>query len=588
MNDYRYETTHINDVSEKNSADFRILVLGVGGGGCNALQHAIDEGIKQVEFVAVNTDVQSLNNSTAHLKVQIGVKETGGLGAGCDPNKGLQAAMESYDDLKKILSGANIVFITAGMGGGTGTGAVPVIAKIAHDLGALTVAVVTRPFKFEGKHHIMNADAGIAELAKNIDSLVVVDNNKLLKNLSAGTSIITAFKACDDILYHAVAGITDFIVTPGFINVDLNDVDTVMRGRGYSMIGIGRGKGSECVSEAIEQAILSPLVDPVALSTAAGLLANVRMSSQMSISLYNEVCEQLQSYANEEADCKFGLILDENMAADELEVTVLITGVELEQKQDGVRQGSNMWSKENLHTTNELNSRQETQSSTNLFSKAYVKSQDNHQNVYVSAGNSQQTHMEQDPRYPLYGRAKENSSQGFFAKSQQMSGYQNNSDNYKVQRDPYDRSMQDNNRSFGHNYNPNGYAGNVQFGAYQGQNYYQNQNQARNYDVRTQNTQMNPYVRNQNGLEQKQFNQAQGVYNQNHQYSQNQVNNSDNYQNNISDNLRFSNQNLPQNITHDPQMELKNKYNKEFDSMRAEPMIESDLELPPILNRNLK
>ena len=148
--------------------------------------------------------------------------------------------------------------------------------------------------------------------------------------------------------------------------------------------------------------------------------------------------------------------------------------------------------------------------------------------------------------------------------------------------------MQDNNRSFGHNYNPNGYAGNVQFGAYQGQNYYQNQNQARNYDVRTQNTQMNPYVRNQNGLEQKQFNQAQGVYNQNHQYSQNQVNNSDNYQNNISDNLRFSNQNLPQNITHDPQMELKNKYNKEFDSMRAEPMIESDLELPPILNRNLK
>lgn len=329
MTDYHLDTAQIADSADDiNPLETRhVFVIGVGGGGCNALQHAINKRINGVKFIAINTDTQSLSKSTADIRVQIGVNQTGGLGAGCDPNKGLMAAQESLADIKAILKGADMVFITAGMGGGTGTGATPLIAKVAHDLGILTVGVVTRPFKFEGKRHISNANAGIAELSKHIDSLLVIDNDKLLRNLGSGVSLREAFSACDDVLYHAVLGITDFIVNPGFINVDFTDVLNVMRGRGFAMIGTGHGKGSNCIEDAIESAVCSPLIDPIVLASAAGLLANFRVSPAFPMNLLDETGNALQRYANSEADFKFGMIYDENLEPDEMYLTVLITGI---------------------------------------------------------------------------------------------------------------------------------------------------------------------------------------------------------------------------------------------------------------------
>ena len=309
-----------------------ILVIGVGGGGCNTLQHSLNEGIEGVEFVAVNTDAQVLKQNSAPTLVQIGVNLTGGLGAGCDPNIGEQAAVESKNELDRILQGASMVFITAGMGGGTGTGAAPVIARIAKSLGALTVAVVTKPFDFEGKRHALNAEAGISELSKYVDSLVVVENNKLLHNLPAGTGMRDAFKVCDDVLYRAVHGITELCVTSGFVNVDFNDVKLVLADSGYTMMGSGSGKGTRCVDEAIAAAINSPIIDPVAMSTATGLLVNVRMSPNFPISLYDELCSKLESYASDASDGKFGITFDESMDVDEVKIIVLLTGVALYEK----------------------------------------------------------------------------------------------------------------------------------------------------------------------------------------------------------------------------------------------------------------
>ncbi len=329
MSDFRVESVsnETQDAGIQPSAACKIRVLGIGGGGGNTLQHMINESLSGVEFIAINTDSQALNKTTAPLKVQIGVKLTGGLGAGCDPNKGRKAAEESKDDIKKLLSGSDMVFIAAGMGGGTGTGAAPVIAEIAKESGALTVAVVTKPFKFEGSRHMVNAESGISELQKHVDSLIVIDNEKLLKNLGANISLVNAFSAANDVLLNAVRGITDCITNTGFINVDFADVQTVMRGRGHAMIGTGEGAGANFVEDAVERAIHSPLIEPIDIQAAAGLLVVVRANPNFPINRYEEICSAVQAYADPEADCKVGLTYDESMSEDAVSITILITGI---------------------------------------------------------------------------------------------------------------------------------------------------------------------------------------------------------------------------------------------------------------------
>lgn len=329
MSDFRVESVsnETQDEGIQPSAACKIRVLGIGGGGGNTLQHMINESLSGVEFIAINTDSQALNKTTSPLKVQIGVKLTGGLGAGCDPNKGRKAAEESKDDIKKLLSGSDMVFIAAGMGGGTGTGAAPVIAEIAKESGALTVAVVTKPFRFEGSRHMVNAESGIAELQKHVDSLIVIDNEKLLKNLGANISLVNAFSAANDVLLNAVRGITDCITNTGFINVDFADVQTVMRGRGHAMIGTGEGSGANFVQDAVERAIHSPLIEPIDIQAAAGLLVVVRANPNFNILRYEEILSAVQAYADPEADCKFGLTYDESMSEDAVSITILITGI---------------------------------------------------------------------------------------------------------------------------------------------------------------------------------------------------------------------------------------------------------------------
>ncbi|MGN1280805.1 MAG: cell division protein FtsZ [Succinivibrio sp.] len=329
MSDFRVDSLSNSNEGDSitPSGSCVIRVLGIGGGGGNSLQHMINDSLTGVQFIAVNTDSQALSKSTSPLRVQIGVKLTNGLGAGCDPNKGRKAAEESKEDIKKLIQGADMVFITAGMGGGTGTGAAPIIAEIAKETGALTVAVVTKPFKFEGRRHMVNAEAGITELSKHVDSLIVIDNDKLLKNLGANISIVNAFNAANDVLLNAVKGITDAITRPGFINLDFADVQTVMRGRGHAMIGNGVGQGANFVGDAVDRAIHSPLIEQVDIKSAAGLLANVRVNPNFPIAKWEEICNAIQSYADEEADCKFGMSFDESIAEDQVAITILITGI---------------------------------------------------------------------------------------------------------------------------------------------------------------------------------------------------------------------------------------------------------------------
>ncbi len=312
------------------SGQIRVLVVGVGGGGCNALQHMINQSVAGVEFIAVNTDSVALARCTAPTKVQIGVNLTQGLGAGCNPNIGRKAAEESREDIKRLLQGADMVFITAGMGGGTGTGAAPLIAEISKkECQKLTVAVVTKPFKFEGKRHAVNALAGISDLSKHVDSLIVVDNNKLLSNLGANVSIINAFNAANDVLYRAVFGVVDIINNADYINVDFNDVRTAMLNKGMAVIGIGRGKGPTFVEDALTQAIRNPLVEDVDIKSATGLLVHSRVSPNFSIARWQEIQEAIQNYVSDESDAasKTGMSFDESLEEDEIIVTIIMTGI---------------------------------------------------------------------------------------------------------------------------------------------------------------------------------------------------------------------------------------------------------------------
>jgi cell division protein FtsZ len=303
-----------------------IKVLGVGGGGGNAVHHMITNQVDGVDFICANTDSQALNNLKAKTILQMGTSITKGLGAGADPEIGRQAALEDRDQIADILSGADMVFITAGMGGGTGTGAAPIVAEVARELGILTVAVVTRPFPFEGKKRSAIAEQGIEQLSANVDSLITIPNEKLLDVLGKEASLLDAFKAANDVLLGAVKGIADLIMHPGMINVDFADVKTVMSEMGMAMMGTGFATGEDRAREAAESAIRSPLLEDVNLQGARGILVNITAGENLSLGEFSEVGDTIEEFASDDATVVVGTVIDPELG-DEMRVTVVATGL---------------------------------------------------------------------------------------------------------------------------------------------------------------------------------------------------------------------------------------------------------------------
>jgi len=303
-----------------------IKVIGIGGGGGNAVEHMVSENVDGVQFICANTDAQALKSSKAKYHLQLGEELTKGLGAGADPDIGRKAAEEDKEKIKEILQGADMVFITAGMGGGTGTGAAPVIAEVAKEMGILTVAIVTKPFAFEGKQRSLSAETGIQQLSEHVDSLITIPNNKLLSVLGKNISLINAFKAANDVLLGAVQGIADLITRPGLINVDFADVRTVMSEMGMAMMGSGHASGDERAKQAAEAAIASPLLEDINFSGAKGILINITAGLDMSIGEFEEVGDVIKNFISDEATVVVGTVIDPEMS-DELRVTVIVTGL---------------------------------------------------------------------------------------------------------------------------------------------------------------------------------------------------------------------------------------------------------------------
>ncbi|MCI7583620.1 MAG: cell division protein FtsZ [Eubacteriales bacterium] len=302
----------------------RIRVIGVGGGGNNAVDRMIDAGIKSAEFVAMNTDYQALIRSKAELKIQLGAELTKGLGAGADPSIGEKAAQESIEQIKEVLQDNDLVFITAGMGGGTGTGAAPVVASLAREMGILTVAVVTKPFNFEGKRRMENAEKGIENLRQYVDTLVIIPNEKLLSVVPKGTPIVKAFQVADDVLRQGIQGISDLIVNPALINLDFNDVRTVMSNKGLAHMGIGCGEGENRTLEAVRQAVQSPLLE-TDIEGATGVIINVTGGLDISLSEVAEASKLVQDVVDSSANIIFGAGVDEELG-DKVVVTIIATG----------------------------------------------------------------------------------------------------------------------------------------------------------------------------------------------------------------------------------------------------------------------
>ncbi len=302
----------------------QIKVVGVGGGGSNAVNRMIVAGLKGVEFIAVNTDAQSLFLSEAVKKIQIGTKLTKGLGAGANPDIGRQAAEESREEIVQSLQGSDMVFVTAGMGGGTGTGAAPIIAQAAREIGALTVGVVTRPFSFEGRRRQVQAEQGIKELKEKVDTLIVIPNDRLLQVVEKRTPILEAFRIADDVLRQGVQGISDLIAVPGLINLDFADVKTIMQETGSALMGIGVGSGENRTVEAASAAISSPLLE-TSIEGARGVLLNITGGADLGLFEVNEAADIVAEAADPEANIIFGAVIDENMK-DEVRVTVIATG----------------------------------------------------------------------------------------------------------------------------------------------------------------------------------------------------------------------------------------------------------------------
>ena len=319
--------TRMFTIVEENRCHAVIKVFGVGGGGGNAINTMIEEGLQGVEFIAANTDSQALSRNLAPLKLQLGARLTKGLGAGANPDIGRQAALEDRDMLREALAGADMVFLTAGLGGGTGTGAGPVVAEVAKEVGALIVAVVTRPFSFEGLTRKRQADGGTKELRGLVDTIIVIPNEKLLLIAGKEMRFVDAFRKVDDVLFQAVRGISELVTRPGYINLDFADVKTVMSGMGVALMGTGAATGQNRAMAAAEKAISSPLLEDVSIRGARGVLINITAGTSLSLSEVNEAASLVREEASDEANIIFGTVIDESLG-DELKVTVVATGFE--------------------------------------------------------------------------------------------------------------------------------------------------------------------------------------------------------------------------------------------------------------------
>ena len=314
------------EIQEETRFGTRFKVVGVGGGGSNAVVRMITEGLEGVEFYVLNTDRQALESSPAPHKLAIGTKLTNGLGAGSDPSVGRQAALEDTERIVEILEGSDMVFVTAGLGGGTGTGAAPVVASLAKELGALTVAVVTKPFTFEGSRRMKQAERGLEELAGTVDTVIAIPNDRLLSLLPRGTSFFEAFKTADDVLRQAVQGISDIIVTPGLINRDFSDIKATMASMGFAMMGTAVARGENAAVEAAQRAINCPLLEEGGITGARGILINITGSSKLGLHEVNEACSMIREASQcEEVQVNFGVVLNESMA-DAVKITVIATG----------------------------------------------------------------------------------------------------------------------------------------------------------------------------------------------------------------------------------------------------------------------
>ncbi len=310
--------------NEEARNDARIKVIGVGGGGNNAVNRMIDSGMEHIEFIVANTDLQALRMSRAGTKIQLGVKLTNGLGAGANPEIGRKAALEDSDKIIETLEGADMVFVTAGLGGGTGTGAAPIIASLASEMGALTVAVVTKPFAFEGKRRMQQAERGVAELMESVDTTIVIPNEKLLA-VAENAGFFESFRIADDILRQGVQGISDIITIPGIINRDFADVKAIMAGMGYAVMGTATASGEHRTVEAAQRAIASPLLEAGAIDGARGILINITGSNSLKLAEVQQACTIIQGAAHEDANIIFGAVLDEKMK-DAVKITVIATG----------------------------------------------------------------------------------------------------------------------------------------------------------------------------------------------------------------------------------------------------------------------
>ena len=314
------------ELMDANRQSAVIKVIGVGGGGGNAVAHMVNAGIEGVDFICANTDAQALSSARVRTALQIGCNITKGLGAGSDPDIGRQAAMEDRDRIKEVIEGADMLFMTAGMGGGTGTGATPIVAQVAKELGILTVAIVTRPFEMEGNKRMAIADQGLAELGKYVDSLITIPNEKLLAVLGGETTLLDAFRSANQVLQGAVQGIAELITRPGLINVDFADVRTVMAEMGMAMMGTGMSTGEDRAREAAEAAVSSPLLEDINIAGANGILVNVTAGTDLSIGEFQEVGNTIKEFASEDASVVIGTVIDPDMT-DRIRVTVVATGL---------------------------------------------------------------------------------------------------------------------------------------------------------------------------------------------------------------------------------------------------------------------
>ena len=364
-----------NELNYMMDGTATIKVIGVGGAGNNAVNRMIEAGIRNVEFIAVNTDRQTLNESKANSKIQIGEKLTRGLGAGANPDIGSQAAEESKAEIAEVLKGADMVFVTAGMGGGTGTGAAPIVASTAKEMGILTIGVVTKPFTFEGKKRLAQAERGVASLKGKVDTLVVIPNDKLLQVIDRKTSMVEAFRMADDVLSQGVQGISDLISVSGVINLDFADVRTIMLNQGMAHMGIGVASGENRAEDAAKQAIQSPLLE-TSIEGARGIIINITGGSDMGLHEANTAAELVQRSADPEANIIFGTVIDDSMG-DEIQITVIATGFEKEEERRSNSQYENIvadaWRKRNSNTMSSISSSSSNDSNGDLDIPTFLR-----------------------------------------------------------------------------------------------------------------------------------------------------------------------------------------------------------------------